>query len=248
MVNMNKKNNLKECAIVVPTHKSVFSDEEEICIGVNFKTLKNREIYFVTPPFIDLSYYINSHNVKQIFFPSERFNSFKNYNDWMLSTELYENFLSYEYILICQTDAIVIRDDLSYWTSRQLDYIGAPWTRKVIFEPNFINKPHLKGARFELEVGNGGLSLRNVNNTISVLKKYKEIISEYSGSFEDAMFGLLGLIDKDYRVATLADAAAFSLEVSAREIINITGKYPMGFHKLYEYDRVLWDELLNEYR
>jgi hypothetical protein len=239
---------LKECAIVVPTHKSVFSADEKICIEVTFKNLKNRDIFFVTPDSVNLSEYLKKYNVNQIFFPGERFESFKNYNDWMLSTELYERFLSYEYILICQTDAIVIRDDLSYWASRQLDYIGAPWPRKVIFQPNFSNKPHLKGARFEIEVGNGGLSLRNVKNTISVLKRYDQIISEYDGAFEDVMFGLLGLIDKEYRIATLADAAAFSLEVSAREIINITGNHPMGFHKLYEYDREFWEEVLSNYR
>jgi hypothetical protein len=150
---------------------------------------------------------------------------------------------------VCQLDAIVIRDDLNFWITKNLDYIGAPWTRKIHFEPNFKNKPHLTGGKFDLEVGNGGLSLRHVHNTTMIIDRYAGIISEFKAqfNFEDAMFALIGLIDKDYRVATFADAAAFSLEVSAREIIQLTGRYPMGFHNLHTYDKDLWDVVVSRH-
>lgn len=51
----------------------------------------------------------------------------------MLSAEFYERFLAWDYILLCQTDAFVFRDELADWCARGYDYIGAPWPLRPIY-------------------------------------------------------------------------------------------------------------------
>ncbi len=123
-------------------------------------------------------------------------------------------------LLICQPDAIVVRDDLQFWVDREWSYIGAPWTQKIIFKPNFHNKPHLSGAEFHLEVGNGGPSLRRIEHTLSLLSRYQLIISEFSSPFEDAMFALLGVIDSDFKIAPFWEAVRFSMEINGGRVMK----------------------------
>jgi hypothetical protein len=84
-------------------------------------------------------------------FPDEYFLNVDAYSRMLLSPFFYEAFSSFDYILIYQLDCLVFSDDLAYWCSLGLDYIGAPFFRKNVRRPRFSH------------VGNGGLSLRNVH-------------------------------------------------------------------------------------
>jgi hypothetical protein len=236
-----------KCAVVIPTHKIDFSPNEKVCIDVSASTLSAWDLYFAVPEGLDIEAYADRYQARNVFFPKERFSNPLNYNQWMLGPELYEAFAGYEFILICQPDAIVVRDDLQFWVDREWSYIGAPWTQKIIFKPNFHNKPHLSGAEFHLEVGNGGLSLRRIEHTLSLLSRYQLIISEFSEPFEDAMFALLGVIDRDFKIAPFWEAARFSMEINARQIVESIGMHPMGFHNLYAYDKAFWREIVEVY-
>ena len=61
------------------------------------------------------------------------------------------------------------------------------------------------------------------------------------------MFALLGVIDRDFRIAPFKEAAQFSLEVNARQIVELIGRHPMGFHNLYSYDKAFWREIVEFY-
>ena len=99
-------------------------------------------------------------------------------------------------MLILQTDAIILRDELDYWCAQPFDYIGAPWRSNL--------KIHLNTGRFSggneqqinLHVGNGGLSLRRVNKCLSALKDFGDIVELFiANSFnEDAFFSLSGVM------------------------------------------------------
>ena len=55
------------------------------------------------------------------------FTSIQGYNRLLLSTEFYQRFLGSAYLLICQLDVFVFRDELAGWVARGYDYVGAPW-------------------------------------------------------------------------------------------------------------------------
>lgn len=79
------------------------------------------------------------------------FKSVRTYNALCLSHTLYERFMQYDYMLICQLDAWVFSDQLEYWCQQAYDYIGGIWPAKS--DCNTFNY-HI--------AGNGGLSLRRV--------------------------------------------------------------------------------------
>lgn len=56
------------------------------------------------------------------------------YNRLMLSEDLYSAFSNYEYILICQSDAYIFRDELKEWCEAGYDYVGAPWLRRPLYD------------------------------------------------------------------------------------------------------------------
>lgn len=71
-------------------------------------------------------------------------------------------------MLICQLDVYVIKDDLAFWVKKKYSFIGAP----II---------DLKSKNLQLKLGNnGGFSLRNVNDSISVLLSLKWRYCDFS--------------------------------------------------------------------
>lgn len=91
--------------------------------------------------------------------------SAKAYSQLMLNPCFYRLFLPWNYLLVFQPDAWILNGNLSYWISKHFTYIGAPWCPTL--GPN--KDCPITG------VGNGGLSLRNIPETINVLTS-----SEYS--------------------------------------------------------------------
>jgi len=94
----------------------------------------------------------------------------------MLQPDLCREFAVYDFILLAQTDAFLIRPlptDLEW----RFDYLGAPWgpalnfgwDRRVrrLYKPRRIFGRQLAGKR--LRVGNGGLSLRRTQAFSEVL-------------------------------------------------------------------------------
>jgi hypothetical protein len=72
--------------------------------------------------------------------------------------------LDYEYILIYQLDSYVFKDDLNYWLTKKYSYVGAPWLESNCMYNFYDNY---------LPIGNGGFSLRKVDDFIKVLSSRK---------------------------------------------------------------------------
>lgn len=83
-------------------------------------------------------------------FQDSCFLSVDTYSRLLLSDDFYLRFNDFEFILIVQLDALILKPDLERWLRTGADYIGAPW-----FEGD---DPAAGPSR----VGNGGLSLRRV--------------------------------------------------------------------------------------
>jgi hypothetical protein len=84
----------------------------------------------------------------------------------MRSTELYRSFAEYSHLLIAQTDALVISDRLEGWCEQGYSYIGAPW---------FVGGSYPRRPLQFLGVGNGGFSLRRIDDFLSVLSTPRHI-------------------------------------------------------------------------
>jgi hypothetical protein len=158
---------------VIPTHKNILTTEEIQRI------LKNREmnpfIIFVTPEKNFSSFNSKYGNLGEVeAFPNNFFASRESYNHMLLSVSFWKRFSEYEKIIICQTDALLIKkteplNNYSY------SFIGSPWRvpRKfrIVSGEVFIN--HRRQFFYpytSLSIGNGGLSFRNTSHHLQVLQ------------------------------------------------------------------------------
>lgn len=158
MTNQSKK----DVVIIIPLYRGFMNEKEKISFFRAIEVFKNREICLVCPKrILDFAIKVSnsSRNISVISFSNFYFKSTKGYNRLLTSIGFYEKFLAYKYILICQLDVYVFKDELDFWIRRDLDNVGAP-----IFEG--YSKPTKK---IKLGGNNGGFCLRKVKSCIDVL-------------------------------------------------------------------------------
>jgi hypothetical protein len=126
---VRKADKRASCAIVIHSHTKDLQPIEKYSLDYSMAILGSRDYFFVLPESLDDSYYLaNFKNASIVRFPDKYFTSREAYSDLCLSDFFYKRFAStHEFMLILQTDAIVLRDELDYWCSQPWDYIGAPW-------------------------------------------------------------------------------------------------------------------------
>lgn len=160
----------KKYCIVTPTQKETLSDYEKISLKTIQKIFQNEDKFLVT--FQENK--LNLDNFKKIYFKKYYFESIDNYNKLCMSSEFYKQFSSYEYILICQLDVIVLsKKFLNNIFDRKISYIGALAGKKNLFDRK---RKKLWGRRFYC---NGGFSLRKIEDFLNVLNS-QEIISPFN--------------------------------------------------------------------
>ncbi len=266
---MTKKNyKLPKNAVVIIAYKNTPSSNEISSFEQCLKILPQHPIHLVFPSKLDISSYEDiaaKHNVTLLLtpFPDNNFESVRTYSRLLLTTDFYERFSQYEYILIYQLDAWVFRDELTYWSQAGYDFIGAPF-----FVGHGLSTPD---SPFLPYTGNGGFSLRNVTSFINLLKKkvpYQHAIS-HSGeeSFsthpktvfldisvmsmfmdipinEDIFFAEYGpQLDPNFKVAPPTIALAFSFEIQPRVLFSMNNfKLPFGCHAYKTYDWDFWKD------
>lgn len=151
-------------AVVIPLYKESLSDSEEFSLRNTLDVLGRHDIYVIGPE--RLSGYLETYKKREGFnfrlalYKNKFFDSINGYNSLMKSKHFYESFSNYEYILILQTDALVFSDQLDIWCDRNYSYVGAPW---------FVGHDKPEKPLVFLGVGNGGFSLRKVEDFIKVL-------------------------------------------------------------------------------
>jgi hypothetical protein len=181
-------------------------------------------------------------------------NGIQGYNRMMLAREFYDLFAECEYILICQTDAWIFRDELALWCDKGYDYVGAPWPKHKKYD-NPIIKCYLKIRKalfssptnilrqdgFE-KVGNGGLSLRKVSSFIAACEKYADVI-DYFNQQEGTRYNedwFWAIVPKEFHYPSFQEALGFSFDIKPQMCLELAeGKIPFGCHgwnKSYMYD------------
>ncbi len=180
----------KLAVVVIPVFKKKIDRLEVISLTQCFRKLGGNPISLVCPISLDSYDYIELAKINGIsldvcHFPDEFFISISSYNKFMLSACFYESFQEYKYILIHQTDAYVFDDELHLWCEKNYSYVGAPW---------FVGWDKPTTNQF-LGVGNGGFSLRKVEDFLIVLnskKNWKNI----NDLFNEHRFKNSNLIEK----------------------------------------------------
>jgi mannosyltransferase OCH1-like enzyme len=183
--------------------------------------------------YLELAKKINN-NIKIILLPIQySLTSIKDYNDIMLDITFWKLLIQFERVLIFQLDTMIYRNGIEEFY--QYDYVGAPWDEKNKISSN---------------VGNGGLSLRNIKAMIYCLEnKDKVIISDYPEKKEkyeifqrdpEDTFFSYAMNQFNYNIANIETASLFAIEAYK------FNKECLGSHKLYIYNLSLYNELLNK--
>ena len=161
---------MSKVAIVIPVYKNEMSPYEAISLQQCFAVLGNYPIVFICPKNMEMgSFHLDYRRKAQfLFFDNDNFESTTTYNRMMLSVWFYSHFINYSYILIYQLDCFVFKDELLFWVEKGYSYIGAPW---------FVDNSSDDAVNEFFGVGNGGFSLRNIKDSIRVLKSNRKIKS-----------------------------------------------------------------------
>ena len=164
----------------------------------------------------------------------------------MLNESFYGHFISsgFEWILLAQSDAFVIRD-ITPLTSLGIHNIGASWDPPfLVYDAHFryfINRNKVLGIlpRIMLTAGNGGLSLRHLGSHIKICQWFAQ--RRIQRRFRQ---GNLLIMNEDLIIALackvlgipIADAeTADSIFIERKPIHQVSLEKIFGFHALNKY-------------
>lgn len=231
--------------IAIPLHRSNLSAVELQRVSLTLRHADEGCCFFVGPKGLDLTQLKSRWpNVRFLAFEPEAFSSVATYNTWVLQPDLYRRLSEFDFILICQTDAILVRQ-LPESDTWNFDYLGAPWVPPYRLGWNPWRK-RLTGsgpalARRELVVGNGGLSLRRTETFargIAGLPNFRKFPNEdILISYYHRRLGI--------RLAGEETARGYFMELGAKDW-KVGDAIPSvyGFHALNKHNPALEAEIL----
>ncbi|WP_163339197.1 DUF5672 family protein [Desulfopila sp. IMCC35008] len=265
--------------VVVPIWKDNLSKFEKISLEQNSTILNKHHFTIATNKNVDLERVEtilskNNVNYSVKYFHKDYFTNIEGYNRLLLSLRFYLKFVNFKYILICQLDTFVFKDDLVYWVNNGYSYIGAPWLEcyESADERSSI-----------IGIGNGGLSLRNVTDQLKVLLtfKYIEDVHIYRNNIlntegtlpgrillflkmtifrnntfflfnnwkknEDIFWCTIGSRNTWYNLPNAEIASQFSVELQPERFIKGDETLPFGCHAWWKYDLEFWKPYINSY-
>lgn len=235
----------KKIVILVPIYRSYLSDIEFFSLKYSFDQLKSKfETYFIAPHSLNTIFYeFNFPSVKYKKLDDRYFSSTTTYNKLLLSPGFYEMFADFEFLMILQTDAIILNDQLDFWGDQQFDFIGAPWPNGFSLNISW-DKFHGDSSKFlKVHVGNGGLSLRRIKSCIKLIYEFPGAHDYFykSGSHEDFFFAFMGILSENFLIPEEMVASKFSLELEPTRYANMPNYVPpMGGHAWWKYDLNFW--------
>lgn len=257
----------KQCIIIFPVYESLSSSDKQ-CFEQALRMTKGFKAVFVAANSFnfDKSYDQLLINIDVVRFDDVYFESIQGYNRLMLSPVFYDRFSDFDYMLIHQADAYLFKPELVYWCNQGYSYIGAPWFQTKL--PLRTRIEMLKIKRFPFlyseteriqkrellllnEVGNGGLSLRQIKIFREVLakapddllKKYEE--NNIANFNEDVFWSIEAMrIVKNFIKPSCRKALKFSCEHSAEVAYNLNKSLPFGCHAFDKINTEFWKQFI----
>jgi hypothetical protein len=230
---------LPATAIVLPIYRPRLEAEVLAAVDRAFAILRHGDWYLIAPQSLDTSFYEQRYGKPIVRFPDACLASVQNYSRLLLTDEFYAAFARYEYMLVTQDDVYVLRDDLPYWLSRRLDYIGAPWPDGHDVPLSISSRPSPYGDTLRAYVGNGGFSLRRIAACRQLLAEFSEEVAWFSEKAwaEDMFFGVFGQLSQYFVLPNLRVAAAFAWEALLPRLHDLCrGQLPMAIHAYRKWD------------
>jgi len=233
--------------VLVPVYKPRLDALEDFSLRHSLRQLTpGRRVALLAPQSLDLTAYAgyaaDCPGLHVVRAPDAFFGSIKGYNLLLLDEAFYARFAANEFMLILQTDALVLRDELDAWMTRGHDYVGAPWPQALEIR---VELDRYAGAprAVRTHVGNGGFSLRRTAACIALLREFPQARDYFlkSGSSEDLFFAFMGAVSQRFTMPTEAEAARFALELQPRRYHHLNGgQPPMGGHAWWKYEPGWW--------
>jgi len=259
--------------VIIPIYKSTMTSHEKISFDRIIKVFKSRLINLAAPFYLkefSESLVKNYKNVTVSFFDDKYFRNIRGYNRLLMSVGFYKNYSNYQFILICQLDVYVFKDDIEYWINKKMDHIGAP-----IFKG--YSKPT---EEFKHLGNNGGFCLRNVESCLNILSKnsfryfrvstlmkvetiwywrlYRIIrdglVYNYKISFlkpiinEDIFWSIIVPLEFDFfKSCSPEEAKYFAYDANPKLLFEKSeGIFPMAIHAWWRYDQDFVLELIEK--
>ena len=182
---------------------------------------------YVTPnvysSYVELANKLNN-NINILELPNQYvLDSVNDYNNIMLNISFLTSLQQFERVLVFQMDTMIYRKGIELYY--EYDYIGAPWN---------------PSSNMDTSVGNGGLSLRNIQAMIYCLQNRKNVhvgIFNKNNIAEDVFYAY-AMSQFGYKVADVETALSFSIESYGYN------ENSLGSHKLFVYNSELYDKLV----
>jgi hypothetical protein len=235
----------KKCVVLIPVYKETLDSDEFFSVKISLRHLKKFEVFFIGPEQLNLDYYkIHFPRIKYKSFSKDYFNNINSYNKLLTSEYFYHSFNLYDYMLILQTDAILLKNELQMWVDSGYDYIGAPWPNGYSLTLQTVKISIENGILCNTFVGNGGLSLRNINSCINLIQEFPDLAFNWqtSGHAEDLFFSFMATLSDFFRTPNFKVAAKFAHDIEPEYLSNfIDKKFPFGVHAWAKYDRKYWE-------
>jgi hypothetical protein len=157
------------CVVAIPVHTLDLSRSEQASLINCLSRLGRHDILFVHKQSLDMAAFLeayvspsnSSFQLRTEAVDDRWLQSVEAYNALMFQGWFYRLFKAWDYVLIHQLDAWVLRSDLDRWIRKGFTYVGAPWTR------------HLGPDTPDIGVGNGGFSLRCVADMIRICDSFQ---------------------------------------------------------------------------
>lgn len=215
---------MKNVAVVIPYYSNKLLSTEQISLERMMGIFSNRDIFILTTNSLDVDTDKFGKGTKIIRVEDRWLASRESYNELLLSSFFYKLFSDYKYLLITQLDVYVFEDALDYFVAFDYDYYGAPWIYGYSDYSLFKRKV--------LYVGNGGYSLRKIENTINLLDSHPDILTENN---EDLFFSSSD--GPEYRIAPLDIALKFAFERYVKKCYELNeNKWPTACHAWNKYN------------
>jgi len=244
--------------VVIPIYTLDLNETELMALRQCFAVLGSHDIAVIKPRSLDVSRLSELVGTEPCYrvesFDDSYFAGREGYNRLMLSTSLYERFITSRYIMICQTDVYVFKDELAEWCHRGYDYIGAPWLPAVgdVSGWNVIQraiyqlrralgkkKSSSHAINLKFRVGNGGCSLRHTRHMLEQAARLAAEFAEINSApyspenYEDVVWSIRvnELNPGALQVAPWQEAVHFSIESHPTMAMRLTGgRLPMATH------------------
>jgi hypothetical protein len=255
-----------DVAVIVPFYTAKLNDNEKKNLVNNLKVLNDRHFIIVKPQSLKvdlnsiLPHLTDQKDIEVSEFDDSYFASVNGYNRLLLSKIFYQRFIQYRYILICQLDAFIFKNDLQRWIEKGYDYVGAPWTKdeestfikmtrsgkigSILRVTTYFNKMLL--GKKDYRIGNGGFSLRNVKKSLSVLRTFGSYAVKWQENEDIFWAVLVPQLLYFFKIPNMQDALGFAFEREPKELYKLADeKLPFGCHAYEKYDPEFWAKFID---